>query len=274
MRQVDVMTLADVQPDSFRITMIGAGNLATHLARALRGAGCRILQVYSRTMQSAEALASQVGAVPVCDTGDIDDAANVLIFALADKALPDVIPLVAKRNPHAVMAHTAGSMPKSLFEPYAAHYGVFYPMQTFSKAREVDFSRIPCFVEAADDDTLHTLLRMAALVSTQIYLADSEERRKLHLAAVFACNFANHCYAAAQQLLGEQGIPFEVMMPLIDETADKVHTLAPVDAQTGPAVRFDENVMAAQMQSLDGHPLLREVYEVMSRSIHQTALNK
>lgn len=261
-----------VYPEQFRVTMIGAGNLATRLAVALHVAGCPILQVYSRTMKSASMLAQQVGAEPVCDISDIDNRANVLIFALTDKALPEIIPLVAKRNPKAIMAHTAGSMPLALFKGHAADFGVLYPMQTFSKSREVDFTPIPFFLEASNASTLQALTDMACMLSSKVYLASFEERRRVHLAAVFACNFANHCYALSHQLLAQYGIPFEVMLPLIDETAAKVHVMSPLDAQTGPAVRFDENVIAAQENMLNDSPLWKEVYDLMSRSIHQLAV--
>lgn len=255
-----------------KISMIGAGNLATRLACALHESGCSVIQVFSRTMRSAELLAKQVEAQPICNTEEVDDRADVLIFALADKVLPDIIPLVAARNPKALMAHTAGSMPMRVFSPHAKRYGVFYPLQTFSKYREVDFKPIPFFIEASDGEGLSLLKTLAGLLSEKVYEADSEQRKRLHLAAVFANNFANHCYALSQQLLQQYDLPFEVLLPLIDETAAKVHDMAPLKAQTGPAIRFDENVIRAQEKLLEGSPISQQVYRLMSESIHRLAV--
>ena len=123
-------------------------------------------------------------------------------------------------------------------------------MQTFSKSKEVDFNEIPCFVEASDEYAM-SVIRQLATVSRRVSPMNSADRRYLHLAAVFACNFANHCYALAAEVLGQRGIPFDVMLPIIDETACKVHQLTPREAQTGPAVRYDRNVIDAQAAMID-----------------------
>ena len=159
----------------------------------------------------------------------------------------------------------------SVFQGHAAHYGVLYPMQTFSKGKEVDFSEIPVFVEASDALADAVIQRLARSVSGSVYQVSSAQRRYIHLSAVFACNFVNHCYALSADILAEHGVPFSVMLPLIDETARKVHLMEPRQAQTGPAVRYDENVIHRQLQLLDGDDTLQDVYRLMSQSIHQTA---
>ena len=168
----------------------------------------------------------------------------------------------------------AGSIPMSMFRGMALHYGVLYPMQTFSKQREVDFLKIPCFVEANDEFALRQIGDLAHQVSQRVYQLSSEDRRYLHLSAVFACNFVNHCYAISQDILQERGIPFDVMLPLIDETAAKVHELSPMDAQTGPAVRYDTNVIRAQGALLKANPIVKDIYDRMSMSIHQMQNSK
>ena len=176
----------------------------------------------------------------------------------------------AKKGEHErVFLHTAGSMPMSVFREKALHYGVLYPMQTFSKQREVDFSIIPCFIEANDEFALKQIEGLAGQISHRVYQLSSEDRKYLHLSAVFACNFANHCYAVSQELLQQHGIPFDVMLPLIDETAAKVHGMTPKDAQTGPAVRYDENVIGKQIQLLENQPYFQKIYDSMSKSIHE-----
>ncbi len=146
-------------------------------------------------------------------------------------------------------------------------------MQTFSKQRSVNFREIPSFVEANDDYAMSQIEGMARQLSGKVYRLSSSDRKYLHLSAVFACNFANHCYALAEKMLGDHGIPFDVMLPLIDETARKVHSMSPKEAQTGPAVRYDENVIAKQLSLLNDDAMAREIYELMSRSIHELALS-
>ena len=271
-----------------KIVLIGAGNLATHLGKALHAAGHDMLQVFSRTMQSAETLASLLDAEPLTDIAQVRDDADVYIFSVKDSALLQLVAQLcrheadglgedgavnalrkAKKGEHErVFLHTAGSMPMSVFKGMAQHYGVLYPMQTFSKQREVDFSIIPCFVEANDEFAQKQIEGMAREISGRGYQLSSEDRKYLHLSAVFACNFANHCYAISQELLEEHGIPFDVMLPLINETAAKVHEMKPKDAQTGPAVRYDENVIDKQSKLLENHPHFKKVYDSMSKSIH------
>ena len=234
-----------------KTVLIGRGRLATNLERALLSVGHEVMSINSRTLE----------ALPL--------EADVFIIAVKDAVLPDVIRAATKGREDQIFVHTAGSMPLSLFAGYTRCYGVFYPMQTFSKERSVSFTDIPIFLEANDKRSLLVLRSLAESISHSVYELNSEERKYLHLAAVFACNFANHCYALAAQLLEQHGLPFDVMLPLIDETARKVHDLHPRDAQTGPAVRYDENVINMQRQLLADHPVMQEVYELLSRSIHE-----
>ena len=251
-----------------KIVLIGAGNLATHLGKALHAAGHDMVQVFSRTMQSAETLASLLDAEPLTDMAQVRDDADVYIFSVKDSALEQLISQLCGGEKK-VFLHTAGSMPMSVFRGKALHYGVLYPMQTFSKQREVDFSIIPCFIEANDEFALKQIEGLAGQISHRVYQLSSEDRKYLHLSAVFACNFANHCYAASQKLLQQHGIPFDVMLPLIDETAAKVHGMTPKEAQTGPAVRYDENGIGKQIQLLENQPYFQKIYDCMSKSIHE-----
>lgn len=251
-----------------KIVLIGAGNLATHLGKALHAAGHDMVQVFSRTMQSAETLASLLDAEPLTDMAQVRDDADVYIFSVKDSALEQLISQLCGGEKK-VFLHSAGSMPMSVFREKALHYGVLYPMQTFSKQREVDFSIIPCFIEANDEFALKQIEGLAGQISHRVYQLSSEDRKYLHLSAVFACNFANHCYAASQELLQQHGIPFDVMLPLIDETAAKVHGMTPKEAQTGPAVRYDENVIGKQIQLLENQPYFQKIYDCMSKSIHE-----
>lgn len=257
------------------VAFIGAGNLATNLAKALYRKGFRIVQIYSRTEESAQGLAQMVESECTTELSAVTKDAQLYIVSLKDAALVRLLPeIVAGRGEKALWVHTAGSIPMDIWAGQVERYGVFYPMQTFSKLREVDFRKIPIFVEShSEEDTLF-LKDIASVLSEQVYEANSEQRKSLHLAAVFTCNFTNHMYALAAELLKKYQLPFEVMLPLIDETARKVHELEPRAAQTGPAVRYDENVMDGHLRMLADEPEMQELYRKISESIHGLEADK
>lgn len=253
-----------------KIVLIGAGNVATHLGRVLQQAGYEIAQVYSRTVESASALAATLSTGYTVSVEEIRRDARLYIVALKDTALQELAPRLVKGREKSLFVHTAGSMPMDLWKGLASRYGVLYPMQTFSKQREVDFRTVPFFIEASAPEELLFLHELAGKVSPQVYEATSLQRKYLHLAAVFACNFVNHMYALSAQILERQGLSFEMMLPLLDETASKVHQLPPVEAQTGPAIRYDENVINNHLQLLVADPSVQELYEKISKSIYHT----
>lgn len=252
-----------------KIVLIGAGNLATNLGKALLSAGHDILQVYSKTMESASELAQKVGGSPTTEVKNIVNNADIYILSVKDSVIADLIPELCKGREKQVFIHTAGSIALDVFKGMTLHYGVMYPMQTFSKDKDVEFREIPCFIEANGEYAEGVIRSLAESVSNRVIELNSEDRKYLHLAAVFACNFVNHCYAVADDILKKHNIPFDVMFPLIDETARKVHTLSPVAAQTGPAIRFDQNVIRDQSLLLKNNPILKDLYERMSLSIYR-----
>ena len=249
------------------IVFIGAGRLATNLAKALTAAGHRVSAVYSRTLANADALCSVVGGSPADSIADLPLTADAFIIAVKDMAIAELLPQLEQGRESQAFFHTSGSVALSVFGRHACA-GVIYPMQTFSKERQVDFRPIPIFIEGTTERACATAETIARSVSQNVERRTSEERRRLHLAAVFACNFANHCYALSARVLEEAGMSFEVMLPLIDETTAKIHNMPPRAAQTGPAIRYDRQVIDAHLHMLDADPLSREVYELMSRSIH------
>ena len=258
----------EVNKAELKIVLIGAGNLATNLGKALHRTGYCIAQVYSRTVEAAFALSKEIGAEPIASFEAMTTQADLYIVSLKDSAFVELIPQITAGREKAFFIHTAGSISMDIWKGYAKNYGVFYPMQTFSKLREVDFNEIPCFLEAGTDKDLQNLKSLAYSLSNKVYEADSEQRKYLHLAAVFACNFTNHMYVLSEKLLDEHGFPFEIMLPLIDETARKVHELPPLEAQTGPAIRYDENVIRKQLDLLADKPEWQELYKQISQSIH------
>ena len=252
------------------LVFVGAGRVATHLAKALKEGGHRITAVYSRTMASATALADAVGATATDNIADLPLEADAYILSVKDSVLQDVIMRLREGRERQTFLHTAGSMPLTIFGDHQ-HCGVLYPMQTFSKEKDVDFTRVHIFIEGSNAATLSVARQIADTLTSHVHELSSDERRYLHLSAVFACNFANHCYALSAQILEAHGLPFESMLPLIEETAQKVETMHPRDAQTGPAVRRDVNVMEAQRNLLADNQQMQQIYEIMSKSIQTLA---
>lgn len=259
-----------------KIVFIGSGNVATHLSMALQRSGNDIIQVFSKTISNAQTLAEKISGISENDClatnclSDICPDADTYIFSIKDDALKDTAVSIGNimdsRNP--LFIHTAGSVPMDVFKGIAKRYGVLYPMQTFSKTRQVDFSSIPCFIEASDKTTLDIINDLASSISSRVEEASSEKRKKMHLAAVFACNLTNHCYRLAERIVNAEGFDFNLFQPLIEETARKVGEMSPRDAQTGPMVRGDKTIMSAQIQ-LISDDLTRQIYSLMAESIYR-----
>jgi predicted short-subunit dehydrogenase-like oxidoreductase (DUF2520 family) len=257
--------------DMLTVVMIGTGNVATHLTGALLNAGVQVLMIYSRTASHAR-VAGQKWAVPATsEWTDLPGNANVYVYAVSDNALPEL--LARELAPQAIHIHTAGSVGLDVFGDYKPKHGVLYPLQTFSKSKSLNFKDVPLFVEASSPEIHQVLKSLALLLSEKVYRVNSEQRCQLHLAAVFACNFVNHFYAIADELIRESNLPFDVLKPLIAETASKIDVLTPKEAQTGPAVRGDTSVMDKHIRLLENYPELKDMYEIMSKSIAEPGLS-
>ena len=246
------------------IVMIGSGNVATHFSPALKNAGHTIIQVFSRSESSASILSAKLNCPYTTDLQNIATNVDLYIFAVKDDALQDVIRRIPRNS--GIWIHTAGSIPMNIFDGYSERYGVIYPLQTLSGNRIIDFRKIPLFIEANNVDTEIVIKKVATSVSTVVNVIDSEKRKYLHLAAVFACNFTNYLYAVAAKIIDKQGIDWHVLQPLIDETAAKLYALTPVEAQTGPAVRNDRKTMERHLEIIDDEEIKR-LYKVISKNI-------
>ncbi|MCD8285371.1 MAG: DUF2520 domain-containing protein [Prevotellaceae bacterium] len=244
------------------VTLVGAGGVATSLGVALLGGGHEVRQVWSRTETSARELAERLHTAFTTDLGCVARDVDCVIVSVKDSEVGRV---AACLSTGALVLHTAGSVPLGVLPQ--ARAGVIYPMQTFSKARLVDLRKTPLFIEAKRTEDLPMLRKLAESLSGSVTELPSDYRCRLHLAAVFACNFANHCYDLADELLRGAGLSFDIMLPLIDETARKVHEMSPREAQTGPAKRWDEAVMRRHLELLNGDEL--GIYRLMSESIHR-----
>lgn len=250
-----------------KTVLIGAGNVATHLGLAIKSAGMDVVQVWSRTLASASQLGEMLGCGFTADIDEVVHDADLFIISVTDDALPSVVQALCPSRRNAAFVHTAGSMPMECFCGYADFYGVLYPMQTFSKAKEIDFREVPVFVEASSDEVMHKIEAFAENLSDTVYRLDGEGRKWLHLAAVFACNFSNYCCSVAYDILQKRGIPFSVMMPLVAETAGKLFVLTPHEAQTGPAARGDVRLVEEQEKLLACDEKLAQIYRLMSQGI-------
>lgn len=252
---------------SLNFVFLGAGNLATQLSLACKNAGFNILQVFSRTEASAKSLAQKLNTIYTTSVRDINPDADIYIVAIKDSAFDDVLPHVNFEGK--LLVHCSGSMPLSVLKKYSENYGVFYPLQTFSVDRNVLFWEIPVFIEANSKKNEATLLKIARKISGSVSVLNSHKRMYLHISAVFACNFVNYFYTVASGILKENDIPFNALKPLIMETAQKVQEMAPENAQTGPAVRFDENIISRHLEALENFPEYQAFYESISKSIFE-----
>jgi len=255
-----------------RITLIGSGNIATHLGAAFKNAGHRIVQVYSRTAQNAAMLAYHIGAEAIDELYNINPDTDIFIIAVADDAIAQIANELTKCNK--LIVHTSGATDLQTLLNFTANAGVFYPLQTFSKTKEVDFLTVPLCIEGADENITRILNELAQTISNNVYEIDSAQRRVLHLAAVFACNFPNYLYAIAEELLAEKNIQFDLLRPLILETAQKVQEHLPTDVQTGPAVRNDVKTMETHQKMLTDKPGLEKIYELLSQGIIKKGKSK
>lgn len=248
------------------VVLIGSGSVATHLGLALQAKGIKISQVYSRNVLNAEILSEKLNTSFITDISDIYTDADFYFYALTDDAFLSVLRKI--RMPKGIQVHTAGSISMNEFENFTTKYGVFYPLQTFSKNKAVDFSQIPICIEASNSEVQQKLLELGNLLSNKTFLINSEQRKKLHLAAVFACNFTNYMYDIASEILEDSGFLFDIIQPLITEVAEKTKTMNPYQAQTGPAVRMDKKTISRHLMMLNKRPDFKKIYKLLTKDIY------
>lgn len=251
-----------------KIVIIGAGNVATHLAKALQAKNKQIAQVWSYHYNNALTLAKEVNAQAIDSLKEIDQQADLYLIAVKDDAIAEIAEQI--KGFKGLIAHTSGAVPMEILNGITENYGVFYPLQTFSKDKALSFADIPLCLEANNEAALQTLKQLAQQLSTHIVEVNSEKRKILHLAAVFACNFTNHLYALADEVLKFNELDFAILRPLINETAAKVQHALPLAVQTGPAIRNDEQTIKKHEELLVEQPQLLEIYKTLSNSIKKT----
>ncbi len=249
-----------------KIVMLGAGNVGSYMSRALDTAGYKILQCYSRTGKSARELSGLVGCEACTDTRDVRRDADLYIIALSDDAVVGFINSFSFPK-NAMAVHTSGSLDMSLFKDRIDNYGVFYPVQTINKQAKVDPGSIPICIEASNNEMLEFLAVLAGQIGSDHYHLSSHQRHVLHLAAVFSNNFVNHLYYIAADLMEKHDLPFDLLLPLIEETAQRVQKEHPADLQTGPAKRNDKMIIKEHLEFLSDNEQYKRIYSELSKSI-------
>lgn len=244
------------------ISFIGAGNVATHLASALYAEGFEINQIFSPN--SAQELANKTNAQAIIDYADLNNDCDLFIIAVKDDVLLSVVEDFPFKESLAV--HTSGSIGIDVFaKNNFQDFGIFYPLQTFSKETKVDFLEIPFCIEANLSENL--LVELAKTLSNTVELVNSEQRKKLHLAAVFACNFSNYMYHISETICKENQVNFNILKPLIKETAKKITVNSPKDVQTGPAIREDQKIIDSHLSQLNHKKEFQKLYLEISKQI-------
>ena len=253
-----------------QIALIGTGNVAWHLAQAFTAAGHQIAAVVSRTASAGEEFARSFAGMQHVQLQDLKKISlDVIILAVPDATLRGVAANM-EVSPGTIVVHTSGSQPLEVLDTITgARTGVFYPVQTFTKYKPVNFYQVPVLLEGKDETTVEVLTSLANSISGKVQITDSASRKQLHLAAVFACNFTNHLFGISQAILTSGNLPPDLLQPLIRETISKSETNNPFDVQTGPATRHDENVIQEHLQSLKDYPAWQELYRTLTRSIQE-----
>lgn len=249
------------------IVIIGSGNVAAVLGRKFKAAGHHILQIASRNASAASALAYEWDVISTNYLSAINRNADIYIIAVSDDAIDDVAREL--KLPGKVVAHTAASAPKEVLKNVSAHHGVFYPLQSLRKDMK-ELPDMPVFFDGSDEKTKKSLESLAhSLSKVQVAEAGDDARLKLHVAAVVANNFTNHLYALAQDYCHKEGLDFKQLLPLIEETASRIETISPKEAQTGPAIRNDSETIHKHLELLKNHPQLKNIYVLLTESIQQ-----
>lgn len=254
---------------SYRIGFIGAGRVAWHLAPALKNSGNRIVQVISRSALSAQRLGNRIGCEHTDRITSLDKEIDILFLTVPDHALVELINDISDYR--GIVVHTSGTFSALRFACQKYKYGGMYPLQTFSIGRPLDLSHVPVFIEGCEPVVTEKLVNLATGFSNEVHVVGYEERRWMHLAAVWSNNFTNHMLANAYGIMNEHSLPVKWLEPLIIETFAKALEFGPLKSQTGPAVRHDQATLKKHVDLLSYSQELQVLYKRISDSIQSVA---
>ena len=259
-----------------KITVVGTGNVAFHLGKRLQAQGVEINQVIGRNALKAAWLGDILQTKSTSLIGNIDTSSDIFIIAVSDNAIAEVAEKLSKSIETSLVVHTSGSIPSTVLEPFFRHYGVFYPLQTFSVETEPNFENIPIIINATPQYHVDFLEKLAHKFSSRVYAMSDDDRLALHVAAVFVNNFVNHLFKIGSEIVGKQNLPFDVLLPLIEETVNKIRHNTPVEMQTGPASRGDDVTIEKHLEFIEKHtPQYDLLYTLLSIGINPALdLNK
>lgn len=246
------------------IVIIGTGNTATVLGRKLKAAGHKIIQVFGRDAKAASALAYELETESANYWSVVNRNAHIYLLAVSDIAIEEVAKEI--QLPNKAIIHTAGAVSKEILKDSSDHYGVLYPLQSLKKESSY-LPETPILIDASDDETLMLLEIVGKSISDSISLATDTQRLKLHLAAVFCNNFVNHMYVLMEEYCKKEGLDFQLLLPLIQETAQRIQTIPPSKSQTGPAKRHDVSTIEKHLALLEKYPDLKALYQLLTQSI-------
>ncbi len=257
------------------ITIVGAGNVGQHLAKRLYACGHTLRQIFSRTPAKAARVAQAVGARGISRLQDLEPDADLYILAITDDATAQVTQQIAFLNAHQkTVVHTSGSVSSEVFRGHFDHYGIFYPLQTFSAEKAVNFEQLPFCIYGNSLAIQAGLMRLAQSICPNVYAVDDAQRGVLHVAAVLVNNFTNRLYAMAHHICADHQLPFELLLPLIRETVRKASDTPPDQVQTGPAMRGDLQTIARHQQFLQQYPNYLQLYNLFTEQLETIAAQR
>lgn len=251
--------------ESLKVVFIGSGNVATNLSYALHKAGVNVLQIFSLKYENARFLAQKIESDYTNDFTKLNCNADIYFISVNDDAISDLLKNISLKNK--VLVHTSGSIDIEILKETTDNYGVFYPLQSFTKEKLLSFDDIPLCLEASNSYTLSQIKKLAYLISNNVYDIDTKHRKILHLSAVFASNFTNFMYISAEEIIKKEGLDFKVLLPLIKQTAIRISDNSPYEMMTGPAKRKDMKIINIQLELLDNYPEFKEIYKILTEKI-------
>ncbi|HZG00003.1 MAG TPA: DUF2520 domain-containing protein [Chitinophagales bacterium] len=256
-----------MNPSKHKLVIVGAGNVGFHLGQRLHQAGYDIKQVFSLTPHHGKSLGEKVNSTFTNDVAQITPDADVYIVCVKDDAMKNVYNVLPVKN--RIVLHTAGSVVKNVSSRTDLHQGVLYPLQSFNRSAEVSWENVPVFVDGDNDSVISIASELGYALTQNVKRANDEQRLKVHIAAVFANNFSNHCLAIGQKLLEQNGYDFDVLKPLVETTFKRLQHSNPSDVQTGPAKRGDDNTVDKHLNALVEHRNWKELYRYLSDDIRK-----
>lgn len=252
-----------------KVVILGSGNVAYHLVKALTTSKINILQIFSRNHETGQELANLSKSNYTNKISSIVEDADAYFFAMNDTA-NEIISSQISISKDKLLLHTAGSLSMDIFKGKTKNYGVFYPFQTFTKGINCDFSQVPICIEASNKASLKELEELANKLSCKSIEIDEEKRKSLHLAGVFACNFMNHCIFIGEDILEKSDIGKDLLEPLLLQSFRKAISIGAKGSQTGPAIRMDHQIIGKHIDMLGKNSTESDIYKLISKSIYNT----